>query len=171
MPLTVSRRKFLLSTGLTTAGTLFGRAPAIITAAGARPSNAFGVRAGDVDAGRAIIQSRTDRAARLIVEYATTESFRDPKRIVGPAMLENTDFTARVDLDSLPPGQRIFYRVTFDSLEDPGTLSDPLTGTFMTAPDAAHPRDVTVAWTGDVVGQGWGINPDDGGLRLFETMR
>ncbi len=62
----------------------------------------------------------TDRPARLIVEYATTESFKDPRRIVGPAALETSDFTARVDLSGLPPGQRIFYRASFESLEDLG---------------------------------------------------
>lgn len=148
-----------------------GQAPAFITADRARPSTAFGAAAGDVDAGRAIVWSRTDRPARLIVEYATTESFTDPRRIVGPAALETTDFTARVDLSGLPAGQRIFYRARFESLADLKTVSEPVTGTFTTAPDAAHPRDVTIAWTADVVGQGWGINPDDGGLRLFETMR
>jgi alkaline phosphatase D len=169
----IPRRTFLQRAAtLTGAGALIARAPAIVTAAGARPSNAFGVTAGDVDgSGRAIVWSRTDRPARLIVDYATTESFKDPRRIVGPAALETSDFTARVDLSGLPPGQRIFYRASFESLEDLGTLSEPLTGTFTTAPDAAHPRDVTVAWTADVVGQGWGINPDDGGLRIFEAMR
>ena len=36
---------------------------------------------------------------------------------------------------------------------------------------ASAPRDVTLAWGGDTVGQGWGINPEWGGLRMFETMR
>ena len=26
-------------------------------------------------------------------------------------------------------------------------------------------------WSGDTVGQGWGINPDLGGMRIYETMR
>ena len=33
-----------------------------------------------------------------------------------------------------------------------------------------HRRDVTMAWSADSVGQGWGINPDFGGMRLYETM-
>ena len=40
----------------------------------------------------------------------------------------------------------------------------------MTAPATAAARDVTIAWSADTVGQGWGINPDWGGLRLYETM-
>jgi alkaline phosphatase D len=148
-----------------------GQAPAIVTSEAARPSNAFGVAAGDVEGDRAIVWSRTDRAARLEVEYATTSSFTNPLRVTGPAALETSDFTAQVDLSGLPPGQRIFYRARFQSLHDLRVWSEPVEGTFLTAPTAAAPRDVTLAWTADVCGQGWGINPNDGGMRLFETMR
>jgi alkaline phosphatase D len=34
-----------------------------------------------------------------------------------------------------------------------------------------HRGDVRFVWTGDVVGQGWGIDPAYGGLKLFESMR
>ena len=144
-----------------------------MTAEGSRPSTAFGATAGDVDGNRAIVWSRTDRPARLVVEYSTTESFKDVSRVVGPAALEATDFTARVDLSNLPEGQRIFYRVRFQSLSDLRTWSEPLTGTFMTPVmrSTGLPRDVTVAWTADTVGQGWGINPETGGMRLYEAMR
>ena len=33
------------------------------------------------------------------------------------------------------------------------------------------PGDVTLAWSADTVGQGWGINTEWGGLRLYDTMR
>jgi alkaline phosphatase D len=149
----------------------FGQAPAIVTSQSARPSSAFGVASGDVDGDRAIVWSRTDRAARLIVEYSSTESFKDVRRVVGPAALESSDFTARVDLSALPPGQRIFYRATFQSLSDLRVSSEPMTGTF-TTPQARGPfRDVTVAWSADTVGQGWGINADMGGMKLYDTMR
>jgi alkaline phosphatase D len=42
-------------------------------------------------------------------------------------------------------------------------------GRFRTAP--ADRRDVSFVWGGDVAGQGWGINPDDGGMFTFATMR
>ena len=142
-----------------------------MTAASARPSVAFGVTAGDVDLDRAIVWSRTDRAARLIVEYATTESFKDARRVVGPAALEASDFTARVDLSGLPAGQRIFYRATFQSLHDITVSSEPMTGTFTTPQTSGTLRDVTVAWTADTVGQGWGINAEMGGMRLYQTMQ
>ena len=135
--------------------------------------------AGDVDLNRAIVWSRTDRPSRLIVEYATTESFTDAKKITGPAALEVTDFTARVDLTGLPAGQRIFYRASFQSLADLKVTSEPVTGTFLvpetpnllSSRETRRPaRDVTVAWTADTVGQGWGIDTNLGGMRLYDAM-
>ncbi len=169
-----TRRTFLRAAStIALAGprTIFGQAPAIVTSDRARPSTAFGVTAGDVDRDRAIIWSRTDRPARLVVEYATTESFANPRRVVGPSALEASDFTARVDLSRLPAGQRIFYRATFQSLTDSRVTSEPIAGTF-TTPQARGPLgDVTVAWTADTVGQGWGIDTNLGGMRLYDAMR
>jgi alkaline phosphatase D len=42
-------------------------------------------------------------------------------------------------------------------------------GTFRTA--TTRRRDIRFVWTGDVVGQGWGIDPAYGGLKIFESMR
>jgi len=172
----LDRRAFLRrAAGLALAGAgarpAFGQAPAIGTAAGRRPSVEFGVTAGDVDGDRAIIWSRTDRPARLIVEYATTDSFVNVSRVTGPAALETSDYTARVDLSGLRAGQRIFYRARFQSLQDLRVSSEPIVGTFTTPPAAGVPRDTTIAWTADTVGQGWGINPEMGGMRLYDTMR
>jgi alkaline phosphatase D len=105
----------------------------------------------------------------MFVEYATTDRFADVRRVPGPAALESSDFTARAVLTELPPGQRIFYRVLFQDLTDLRSWSDPVVGSFQTP--STEPRDVTIAWSADTVGQGWGINPDWGGLRLYETMR
>ena len=80
----------------------------------------------------------------MIVEYATTDSFKNPKRVVGPAALVATDFTARVDLTDLPPGQEIFYRVMFQDLVDVKSMSVPVIGHLKTAP--AQPRDITFMW-------------------------
>ncbi len=44
-----------------------------------------------------------------------------------------------------------------------------MVGRFRTAP--ANKRDVSFVWGGDVAGQGWGINPDDGGMFTFSAMR
>ncbi len=104
----------------------------------------------------------------MVVEWSTTESFTDVRRVVGPAALEDTGFTARLDLSGLPPGQRISYRVLFQDLSDLRTLSSPISGHFKTAPADGS---VGVAWTADTAGQGWGINPDEGGFLAYESMR
>ncbi|HEX2452890.1 MAG TPA: alkaline phosphatase D family protein [Vicinamibacterales bacterium] len=145
-------------------------APAIIQSDADRPALPQGVASGMAGADRAVIWSRSDRAARMYVEYSTAESFRDVKRVAGPAALESSDFTARVLLTDLPAGQRIFYRVLFQDLMDLKRWSVPGPGTFVTAPSAAS-RDVSLIWSADTVGQGWGINQEWGGLRLYDTMR
>ena len=143
------------------------QAPAILK--GTRPATPHGVAAGDVGAGRAVVWSAADRSARMFVEYATTEAFTDPRRVRGPAALETSGFTCRTVLTDLAAGQRIFYRVLFQDLSDLRSWSDPVVGTFTTP--ASTPRNVTVAWSADTVGQGWGINQAWGGLKMYETMR
>src|SRR5687767_12838410 len=110
-------RRILLQTGTIFAADRFAsmlaaqEPPATIKREGARPALAQGLASGDVGHDRAMIWSRCDRPAQMLVEWATTESFREPHRVLGPAAIEATDFTAKIDLRGLPPGQRIFYRV------------------------------------------------------------
>lgn len=146
-----------------------GAAPAVVTSDRQRPLAPHGTMSGDVVADRAIVWSRTDRPARMQVEWSTTDSFADAVQVRGPHALEASDFTARVDLLGLPPGQDIFYRVRFLDLGDLRTTSAPATGRFRTAP--ATRRDLTVVWAGDTAGQGYGINPEWGGMKIYETMR
>jgi alkaline phosphatase D len=161
----MKRRTFLTMTG---AAAVAGF-PAIVRSQSSRPAVPCGVAAGDVADGRAIVWSRTDRPARMLVDVATTDAFTDARRLRGPLATDFSDYTARTVLTDLPAGQRIFYRVQFLDLGDLRTLSEPATGSFVTHPSAG--RDVTIAWSADTVGQGWGINRDWGGLRLYETMR
>ncbi|NOT59430.1 MAG: alkaline phosphatase [Acidobacteria bacterium] len=167
----MKRRTFLSHAGQASSALLLSgsTAPAFIRSIAQRPQLPCGVQSGDVTANRAIVWSRADRPSRMIVEYATTESFTNPQRIVGTAAIEPSDFTARVDLNDLPAGQRIFYRVSFQSLSDHRVVSEPVTGSFATPGNAR--RDVSFVWGGDVVGQGWGINPEFGGMKIYEAMR
>src|SRR5262250_3516893 len=83
-----------------------GQAPAVVPTDRMRPAVPYGVQSGDVTGDRAIVWSKTDRPARLLVEFATNDAFRNARRITGPAAaLAETDFTARVDLTGLPAGQ------------------------------------------------------------------
>ncbi|GAB4451610.1 MAG: alkaline phosphatase D family protein [Armatimonadaceae bacterium] len=140
---------------------------------GGRPEVSWGVQSGDVTSDSAILWSRTDRPARMRVEVAATEAFRNPRIISGPVALENTDFTAKFRLNGLPAGEEVFYRVTFVGLENDRATSEPMIGRLRTAPAAGTKvrRDISFVWTGDTAGQGWGINPDWGGMRGYEAMR
>ena len=67
------------------------------------------------------------------------------------------------------PGEQVFYRVTFEDLANPGTMSQSATGRLRTAPLGG--RDIRFVFSGDEAGQGWGINPVWGGYRIYEAMR
>ena len=81
---------------------------------------------------------------------------------------EVNDFTARIGLTELPTGREIHYRVRFEDLAT-GALSMPTNGMLRT-PDINGTRTVRFAWSGDVGGQGYGINPEFGGLKVFNSI-
>src|SRR5215467_11968507 len=72
--------------------------PAVITPDRMRPGIPYGVQSGDVSRERVVVWSRSDRPAQMVVEYATTDSFKNARRVVGSAALPDSDFTARVNL-------------------------------------------------------------------------
>lgn len=172
------RRNFLrdtaLGTGaLLTAGTLAPafaqQAPAIVTSERLRPQVDSGAMSGDITRDTAMLWSRTDRTARMVVEYSVHENFKDALTIAGPAALARNDYTARVDLRGLPVSQRLFYRVRFQDLQHESAWSAPVTGSLI-IPGGGE-RDISFAFSGDEAGQGWGINEAWGGYRVYETMR
>jgi alkaline phosphatase D len=145
------------------------QAPAVVLSEAARPKLPSGIAAGDVSAGGAVIWSRCDRPAQMIVELAATEAFKQVRTLRGPITRAESDFTAKLRVSDLPAGERIFYRVRFEDLADRRRPSEPLSGTFRAAPTGSS--DVLFAWSGDTVGQGWGIDPARGGMRICETIR
>jgi alkaline phosphatase D len=185
----VTRRRFLgsalaagagLAAGPTLLGARSGRSgiaspdsPALVPSERLRPGLPSGVQCGDVLHDRGLVWSQTDRPARLFVEWATNDRFADARRIRGPSALDSTGFTARVDLTDLPPDEEIVYRARFESLVHPGTYSEPVLGRFRTAPAPGSEavRPLRVAFSGDCVGQGWGIDPDRDGIRMYEALR
>lgn len=116
-----------------------------------------------------LVWVRSDRPARMIVETSATESFRHAHRRHGPLLGRDTDFTGTTRLRGLPPGEQIHYRVLLADPDDPRRTGEPVTGTFRTVP--VRRRDgVRFVWSGDLAGQGWGINPDLGGYRIYDAM-
>ncbi len=145
-------------------------APGVIRAAGDRPLVLDGVAAGDVGSdGLGVVWARTDRPARMVVEWATADSFEGARRVVGPAALPETGFAAKTVLTDLPPGQTIVYRVSFADLSNPRARSVPAAGRFRTP--GRDPADIRFCWGGDVAGQGFGIDPARGGMKIFEAIR
>ena len=165
MPRRLSRRHFL-ATG---AGALGTMAMPYLSRAADRPLITHGVQSGDVGFDGGVVWARADRPSQMMVEVATTESFASARALPPIAALPESDFTAKMLLENLPAGQDIFYRVRFRDLSHIDIAGEPVIGRFRTAP--ASRRDVSFVWGGDVAGQGWGINPDDGGMFMFETMR
>src|SRR6266478_1153727 len=166
MTIRISRRKFLSSTAAAGAGVI---AMPYLSRAADRPQITHGVQSGDVGADGGVVWARVDRPSQMMVEVATTESFGNARVLPPIAALPESDFTAKMLLENLPAGQDIFYRVRFRDLSHPDISSEPVVGRFRTAP--GDRRDVSFVWGGDVAGQGWGINPDDGGMFTFATMR
>ncbi len=127
-----------------------------------------GIQIGDLAPGRAIIWSRSDRAAQMFVKYAFNEQFTNAITIRGPYAMDGTDFTARQDLVDLPDGANVFVKVWFEDLTNARGKSDEVTGHFHTL---GKRDDIRFVWGGDTAGQGWGINKDFGGMKIYEAMR
>src|SRR4051794_27809846 len=161
-----TRRRLLVTGAAGTAMVALGGTPAF---ARSRPLLTHGVQSGDVTAHSGVIWARADRPSRMVVEVARTPSFTSARRLDGPVLTAATDYTGKQGLRGLSPGRELFYRVTLEDLQDPGLRSEPLTGSFRTAPN--RPSDVSFPWGADVAGQGWGINPDIGGYRIFAAMQ
>ncbi len=127
-----------------------------------------GVQSGDVFGDKAIVWSRSGSPSRMVVEWDTRSMFTQPRRVVSALADQRTDFTARVELSGLPVDQAIFYRVSFEDAQS-GVASEPWFGHLRSTPQER--RNIRFVWSGDTVGQGYGINPDIGGMRIYEAMR
>jgi alkaline phosphatase D len=145
------------STGLAASG------PALVRAG--RPELTHGVQSGDVATGSGLVWTRADRPSRMVVEVADNPDLRGGRRFAGPLLTPDTDFTGRLRVPVV--GRTAHYRVTAEDLEG-RTAGAPLTGSFRTPPVGREP--VRFLWSGDICGQGFGINPDIGGMRIFATM-
>jgi len=159
-----TRRQALIGTAAT--GAVLA-APGLVRAA-ARPSLSHGVQSGDIAHDGAVIWARADGEAAMAVEWATTESFADARRLPALPVGAATDNTGKMALTGLPADQDVFYRVRMESLTEAGRSSEPVTGHFRTAPMGL--RDVRFVWSGDTAGQGWGIDESRGGMTIYRAM-
>jgi alkaline phosphatase D len=125
-----------------------------------------GLQVGDVGTGTALVWARSDEPARLQLEWDTSPRFTSPRRVLGPTVTADGGNAATVPLTGLPSGQRVFVRARFDREASRG-ISDWANASFAT-PSSSGFR---IAWTGDTCGQGYGRNPEWGGLRGYAALR
>lgn len=131
-----------------------------------RPDLALGVQSGDPTTTAATVWARATRPGQLVVEWTTGDSYAGARRVVGPTLGLASDLCGHVDLLGLPSGATVRYRCHVRGPSGPG---EAVEGRLTTAP--VDRRAVSLVWSGDLAGQGWGQNPDLDGYRIFRAMR
>src|SRR5215467_11833963 len=165
----ISRRRLLTTLASATATTAIDSLAAPgFSRQSQRPAITHGVQSGDVSVDSGMVWARADRPARMLIEAATTDSFRNIVFASSADALPETDFTAKALIENLPAGQDIFYRLRFQDLLSPKVISEAAIGHFRTAP--SEHKTISFVWSGDTAGQGWGIDESKGGMRTYATM-
>jgi alkaline phosphatase D len=133
------------------------------------PKQLYGIMAGEVTSNSAVIWGRSDCESQMEVEWDTAESFSNPRRVIFPPVNALSDFTSHGVLQGLPSGADVFYRVAFRGRDGVGnTVSDSIAGRLKLASETEG--DVFFAWSGDTAGQGFGINLEWGGMRIYSAI-
>src|SRR5712671_3196730 len=116
----LTRRRFLTTAASSAAITAVGGvATPYLSRAADRPLITHGIQSGDVSVDSGMVWARADRPARMLVEVATTDSFKAIRSAVYVDALPESDFTAKALLEGLPAGQDIFYRIRFEDHASP----------------------------------------------------
>jgi len=167
-PAALSRRALLKSAGASAALTaISGIARPSLSFAPDRAQITHGIQSGDISSDSGVVWARADRPSRMLVEVATTDSFHDIKSAVFVDALPESDFTAKALLENLPPEQEIFYRIKFQDLSS-AVFGEAQIGRFRMP--SRKRRSINFLWSGDTMGQGWGIDRSRGGMRTYATM-
>ncbi|OFS15836.1 alkaline phosphatase [Kytococcus schroeteri] len=139
-------------------------APAASGLVVARPEITSGLQLGDVTHDAGIVWSRSSVPGRMLVTL--TDERGRTRRLRGPWTDPRRDCTAKLALHGLRPGTHHEVAVSFEDAD--GREGQRATGTFTTADTASGAT--SFVWTGDTAGQGWGINPELGGMRTYAAM-
>lgn len=169
----IGRRTFLT----TAAGVAIGSTPPVLAAAtGAlAPRSApyqvhqrlglpYGVMSGDVTTSSAVLWGRSSSPGRLCLRL--TSAGRRVRSVRGAWATPRTGLTARIQLDGLAPGRVYDGTLWFEGPD--GRRGETRQLTFATAP--AHAAETSFVWSADTCGQGFGRNPDAGGLVGYRAM-
>lgn len=128
-----------------------------------------GMQVGEVSGDGAIVWARLPYACDVAVAWSAQGPEGPWTRLRAPQALEVTDFTTRIQLTGLPADSTIHVSVVALALEAANPAQWVRGTSFRSAPSGRRP--VRFAWSADVCGQGFGINPEAGGMKIFETMR
>ena len=132
-------------------------------------SEVSGIQIGEVSADGAIVWARLPYPADVEVAWSAHGEVGPWQCIRAPQALDVTDYTTRVQLTDLPRDATVDIVVTASSLRAQDSDVWVRKSSFRTPPTT--PRTIRFAWSADVNGQGFGINPEWGGLKMFETIR
>ena len=138
-----------------------------------RPVMNHGVQSGDVGQTSAVVWASTDRSGYMHVEASLDPGFKEVIQF-SPVMANlDTGYAAKCLLNGFPVDREIFYRIHFSDFDQPKAKSSHVVGRFRTAPAATTvlTKDIRFAWSGDTAGQGWGIDPAQGGMATYSTIR
>lgn len=145
-----TRRRFLATSAAATAFTTIGGvARPFVSRANDRPVITHGLQSGDISTDSGVVWARADRPSRMLVEIATTDSFKDIHNAAFVDALPESDFTAKLLVGNLPAAQDIFYRLRFQDLASPTIVGEPQVGRFRTAPNDR--RSISFIWSGDTL--------------------
>ncbi|SDE06657.1 alkaline phosphatase D family protein [Auraticoccus monumenti] len=118
-----------------------------------------GVQTGDVTTSAAVLWARSSGEGRLMARIGG-RTFR------GPLATSDTDFTAHLPVQGLPAGTEVEAELWF--VDGRGRRGESSVARFTTG--SVRPRATSFVWTGDTAGQGWGINPELGGMTGYRAM-
>src|SRR4030081_1522168 len=170
----LTRRQLLVRSASTVALAGLGSlAKPYLSRAADRPQLTNGLASGDVSTNSAIVWARADRPARMLGQCSTVDRFKTILCVTSSDALPDHDFTSKVLLEGLPPGQHFFERVRFEDIGEAGISGETQVGHFRTAPTdktSISRSSISFVWSGDTAGQGWGIDPTRGGMRTYKTM-
>ncbi|WP_462417253.1 alkaline phosphatase D family protein [Kytococcus sp. Marseille-QA3725] len=162
-PFRPTRRAVLGGALAGTAGAALA-APAASGLVVARPELTSGLQFGDVGTDSGIVWSRSSVPGRMLVTL--TDERGRTRRLKGPWTDPRRDNTAKLELRGLRSGAHHEVMVSF--VDDEGREGERATGSFTTGDTESGAT--SFVWTGDTAGQGWGINPDIGGMRTYAAM-
>src|SRR5262249_14426522 len=120
----ITRRGSLKMSTLAGIAATGGIARPLVSRAADRPSISHGVQSGDVSVDSAVVWARADRPSRALIDWSTTETFKNSHRAAFVDVLPETDLTVNALIEGLPAGQDIFYRMQFQDYASPAILGE-----------------------------------------------